>query len=216
MLTIRTDLAMEAHQLWREKAGETTKLSGVSAREEELEGFPLNRVEILDQEGETALGKPRGTYLTLDVSALWRREEDVFLRAARAVAALLEPLLPEKGPVLAAGLGNPAMTADALGPRMLDHLLVTRHLQEVLPGFRSVAGLGAGVLGSTGMEAAEWVRGAADHVKPAAVVVVDALAARSLDRLCASNASDGAGGLIGSVMSGVRSCFNICSCARLR
>ena len=90
MLTIRTDLAMEAHQLWREKAGETTKLSGVSAREEELEGFPLNRVEILDQEGETALGKPRGTYLTLDVSALWRREEDVFLRAARAVAALLE------------------------------------------------------------------------------------------------------------------------------
>ena len=88
--------------------------------------------------------------------------------------------------MLAAGLGNPAMTADALGPRMLDHLLVTRHLREVLPGFRSVAGLGAGVLGSTGMEAVEWVRGAADHVKPAAVVVVDALAARSLDRLCAS------------------------------
>lgn len=186
MLTIRTDLAMEAHQLWREKAGEATKLSGVSAREEELEGFPLTRVEILDQEGETALGKPRGTYLTLDVSALWRREEEVFLRAARAVASLLEPLLPERGPVLAAGLGNPAMTADALGPRMLDHLLVTRHLKEVLPGFRSVAGLGAGVLGSTGMEAAEWVRGAADHVKPAAVVVVDALAARSLDRLCSS------------------------------
>ena len=95
MLTIRTDLAMEAHQLWREKAGETTKLSGVSAREEKLEGFPLTRVEILDQEGETALGKPRGTYLTLDVSALWRREEDVFLRAVRAVAELLEPLLPE-------------------------------------------------------------------------------------------------------------------------
>ena len=186
MLERRTDLAMEAHQLWREKAGETTKLSGVSAREEELEGFPLNRVESLDQEGETALGKPRGTYLTLDVSALWRREEDVFLRAARAVAALLEPLLPEKGPVLAAGLGNPAMTADALGPRMLDHLLVTRHLQEVLPGFRSVASLGAGVLGSTGMEAAEWIRGATDHVKPAGVVVVDALAARSLDRLCSS------------------------------
>ena len=82
MLTIRTDLAMEAHQLWREKAGETTKLSGVSAREEELEGFPLNRVEILDQEGETALGKPRGTYLTLDVSALWRR---IILAANRAM-----------------------------------------------------------------------------------------------------------------------------------
>ena len=186
MLTIRTDLAAEAHRLWRENAGETAQLPGVRAGEEEIEGLPVTRVEILDREGAEALGKPEGIYLTLDVSALWRREEDVFLRAARAVAALLEPLLPEEGPVLAAGLGNPAMTADALGPRMLDHLLVTRHLTEVLPGFRSVAGLGAGVLGSTGMEAAEWVRGAADHVRPAAVVVVDALAARSLDRLCSS------------------------------
>lgn len=186
MLTIRTDLAAEAHQLWKESAGQTTSLPGVLARDGEEEGFPLTRVEILDGQGEAALGKPKGVYLTLDVSALWRREESVFQRAVRAVASLLRPLLPEEGPVLAAGLGNPAMTADALGPRMLDHLLVTRHLKEVLPGFRSVAGLGAGVLGSTGMEAAEWVRGAADHVKPAAVVVVDALAARSLDRLCSS------------------------------
>lgn len=186
MLTIRTDLAMEAHQLWQETSGKTTKLSGVSAREEKLEGFSLTCVEILDREGESALGKPQGTYMTLDVSALWRRENDVFLRAAQATAAMLKPLLPKEGTVLVAGLGNPSMTADALGPRMLDHLLVTRHLLEVLPGFRSVAGLGAGVLGSTGMEAAEWICGAADHVKPAAVVIVDALAARNLDRLCSS------------------------------
>ena len=186
MLTIRTDLAMESHQLWQEEAGTLTRLPGVEVREETLEGFPLTRVAILDQEGEDALGKPRGTYLTLDAAALWRREEGVFRRAARAVAALLAPLLPKEGAVLAAGLGNPAMTADALGPRMLDHLLVTRHLREVLPNFRSIAGLGAGVLGSTGLEAAEWIRGAADHVQPAAVVVVDALAARSLDRLCSS------------------------------
>ncbi len=186
MLTIRTDLAAEAHQLWQENAGQTTRLPGVLARDGEEEGFPLTRVEILDGQGEAALGKPQGIYLTLDVSALWRREENVFQRAVRAVASLLRPLLPEEGPVLAAGLGNPAMTPDALGPRMLDHLLVTRHLREVLPGFRSVAGIGAGVLGSTGMEAAEWIRGAADHVKPEAVVVADALAARSLDRLCSS------------------------------
>lgn len=186
MLTIRTDLAAEAHRLWQEKAGETTRLPGVLARDEELEGFPLTRVEVLDGEGEAALGKPRGVYFTLDVSALWRREEEVFRRAVRAVASLLAPLLPEEGAVLTAGLGNPAMTPDALGPRMLDHLLVTRHLREVLPGFRSVAGIGAGVLGTTGMEAAEWIRGAADRVGPAAVIVADALAARSLDRLCSS------------------------------
>lgn len=184
MLTIRTDLAAEAHRLWRENAGETARLPGVRAGEEEIEGLPVTRVEILDREGAEALGKPEGIYLTLDVSALWRREEDALRRAARAVAALLEPLLPEEGPVLAAGLGNPAMTPDALGPRTLDHLLVTRHLMEVLPGMRSVAGLGAGVLGTTGLEVAEWVRGAAEHVRPAAVIVVDALAARGLDRLC--------------------------------
>lgn len=186
MLTVRTDLAVEAHALWRESAGETTRLKGVAAREEQVEGMTVTRVEILDQEGARALGKPEGTYLTLDVSPLWRREEDAFPRAVRAVAALLGPLLPEEGPVLAAGLGNQAMTPDALGPRSLDHLLVTRHLGEVLPQLRPVAGLGAGVLGTTGMEVAEWVRGAAEQVGPAAVIVVDALAARDLERLCAT------------------------------
>ena len=186
MLTVRTDLAVEAHALWRESAGETTRLKGVAAREEQAEGMTVTRVEILDQEGARALGKPVGVYLTLDVSPLWRREEDAFPRAVRAVAALLGPLLPEEGPVLAAGLGNQAMTPDALGPRSLDHLLVTRHLGEALPQLRPVAGLGAGVLGTTGMEVAEWVRGAAEQVGPAAVIVVDALAARDLERLCAT------------------------------
>lgn len=186
MLTVRTDLAVEAHALWRESAGETTRLKGVAAREEQAEGMTVTRVEILDQEGARALGKPEGTYLTLDVSPLWRREEDAFPRAVRAVAALLGPLLPEEGPVLAAGLGNQAMTPDALGPRSPDHLLVTRHLGEALPQLRPVAGLGAGVLGTTGMEVAEWVRGAAEQVVPAAVIVVDALAARDLERLCAT------------------------------
>lgn len=208
MLAIRTDLAMEAHQLWREKAGETSALRGVKAREETVEGFPVTRVEVLDQEGETALGKPRGIYFTLDVSALWRREENVFIRAARAVAALLGPLLPEEGPVLAAGLGNRAMTADALGPGVIDHLLVTRHLTEVLPGFRSVAGLSAGVLGGTGMEAAEWIRGAADHVKPSAVIVADALAARSLDRLCSSIQISDTGLIPGSGVGNHRMALN--------
>ena len=208
MLTIRTDLAAEAHQLWREKAGKTTRLPGVLAREEELEGFPLTRVEVLDGEGAAALGKPRGIYFTLDISALWKREEGVFQRAVRAVAALLEPLLPEEGPVLTAGLGSPAMPADALGPRMLDHLLVTRHLQEVLPGFRSVAGIGAGVLGTTGMEAAEWIRGAVDRVKPEAVVVVDALAARSLDRLCSSIQISDTGLIPGSGVGNHRMALN--------
>ena len=207
MLTIRTDLAAEARDLWRESAGETTRLPGVRARDEEAQGLPVARVEILDAEGERALGKPPGVYLTLDVAALWRREEGIFARVVRAMAERVGPLLTE-GPVLAAGLGNPAMTPDALGPRTLDHLLITRHLQEVLPGFRPVAGLGAGVLGTTGLEVAEWVRGAAEHVKPAAVVLIDALAARGLDRLCSTVQLSDTGLIPGSGVGNHRMALN--------
>lgn len=184
MLTIRTDLAAEAHELWRENAKTTTELPGVRAREENVGGYALTRVEILDREGERALGKPTGTYLTLDVSSLRRGDCDALARATEAIARLLAPMLPQEGSVLVAGIGNRRMTPDALGPLTLEHLLVTRHLGEILPDFRPVAAIGAGVLGTTGMEVAEWVRGAAQRIRPAAVILVDALAARSLDRLC--------------------------------
>lgn len=184
MRMIRTDLAMEAHACWKESAGETSELKGVIARDETLRGFPLTRVEIVDNEGAAALQKPQGTYLTLDVSRCQGPEG--LQEAVGAVAELLEPLLPEEGPALVAGLGNPAMTPDALGPRCMDHLLITRHLKNILPQLRETAALSGGVLGTTGLEAAEWVRGVAEHMKPAAVIVVDALAARSLDRLCQS------------------------------
>ena len=184
MANVRTDLAVEAHSLWRESAGETGELAGVETAEQELEGMMLTEVRITGEEGERALGKPRGTYLTLDISPFWRREAESFRRTAEAIAQALEPLLPEEGPVLAAGLGNRAMTPDALGPLCAEHLLITRHLGDVLPMLRPVAALAAGVLGTTGLEVAEWVRGAAERVRPAAVVLVDALAARNLDRLC--------------------------------
>lgn len=186
MRTTRTDLAVEAHALWRDDPGKTTQLSGVRATTETLHGFTSERVEILDGAGEKALGKPRGTYLALDISSLWRRESDSFSRAVTAVKELLAPMVPEKGAVLVAGLGNRAMTPDALGPGTADHLLVTRHLGKILPMLRPVSSLAAGVLGTTGMEAAEWVRGTAERVKPEAVILVDALCAREPRRLCAT------------------------------
>ena len=184
MLTIRTDLAAEAHELFRENTGKTTRLQGVLARDEKLCGLSVHRVEVLDDEGAQALGKPCGTYLTIDITPFFRRETDSFDAATSVMAQLLRPMLPEDGCVLIAGIGNAAMTPDALGPLTLDHLLVTRHLGEILPGFRATAAIGAGVLGTTGIEVAEWVKGIAERVKPSAVILVDALAARSLDRLC--------------------------------
>ena len=150
----RTDLALEAQELWREGAAETTKLPGVRARTERWEGQSVTRVEILDARGAEALGKPVGTYLTLDLTAYWQREEGFFPRAVEGLGQLLRDQLPEEGSVLVVGLGNAAMTADAVGPETLRNLLVTRHLMASLPrqfsGFRQVSAFAAGVLGDTG------------------------------------------------------------------
>ena len=187
----RTDLALEARELWQESAGETTKLSGVEAHEGIRDGIPVTTVRVLDEKGEQALGKPRGNYVTLTLDGVARREEDIFGRAARAVAGELERLLEGVAPdglVLVVGLGNRAITPDAIGPKVHERTLVTRHLVRQMPehfgSFRPVASLAAEVLGNTGMESGEVARAVCENIRPACVIAVDALASRSLDRLC--------------------------------
>ena len=182
---------MEAQELWRESAGETTRLSGVEARDGEREGIPVTTVRILDREGEQALGKPRGTYVTLTLEGVANRAEGIFGRAVRAVAGELAPLLEQAAPeglVLVAGLGNRAITPDAIGPKVHEHILVTRHLVEQMPEhfghLRPVASLAAEVLGNTGVESGEVVGAVCQKLRPACVIAVDALASRSLERLC--------------------------------
>ncbi len=187
----RTDLAMEARELWQESAKETTKLSGVEASDSQREGVQVTTVRILDQEGEQALGKPKGTYVTLQLEGVARRDEDIFGRASRAIAAELADLLkeiPPQGMALVVGLGNRAITPDAVGPKVHEYTLVTRHLVAQMPEqfghMRPVASLAAEVLGSTGVESGEVVRAVCEKIRPDCVVVVDALASRSLTRLC--------------------------------
>ena len=187
----RTDLALESQELWRESAGAATKLSGVAAREDRREGIPVTTVRILDGEGERALGKPRGNYVTLTLEGVARREEDIFGRAARAIAgeltALLAPEAPE-GLALVVGLGNRAITPDAVGPKVHEHTLVTRHLVQGMPeqfgSLRPVASLASEVLGSTGVESGDLIQAVCEKLRPACVIAVDALASRSLSRLC--------------------------------
>lgn len=184
----RTDLAVEAAQLWRE--GGAGELRGVEQEESTREGYPVTTVRIVDEEGAKAIGKPVGTYVTITLDGLARREEDAFGRAARAVAAELNALLklPEGAPALVVGLGNRAITPDNIGPAAADHTMVTRHLVEQVPehfgSFRPVAALAAGVLGTTGVESGELVRAVTEKIRPSCVIAVDALASRSLSRVC--------------------------------
>ena len=212
MFIKRTDLALEARELWQESAERTTQLSGVKATKRKLEGYPVTRVDILDERGEEALGKPRGSYLTIDLTTFWQRKADFFERAVRAVGSQLKELLPEEGPVLIVGLGNAAMTPDAVGPLTMDSVLITRHLISAMPkhfaGFRPVAVFRTGVLGTTGVESAEAVRGLVAQVQPGLVIAVDALASRRCERVCATVQLSDTGIVPGSGVGNHRAALN--------
>lgn len=192
MLQRRTDLAAEAGELARKGAA---RLPGVRRRRRRRGGYEVEQVEIRDERGAALLGKPVGRYVTLDLSPYWQRGENAFSRAVEAVGAELRALLPEgDGCVLAVGLGNADMTPDAVGPLALGHILPTRHLRA--PGgpfqdFGCVCAVAAEVAGKTGLEAAEQVKALAETLRPRAVLLIDALAARSLTRLgCTVQLSD--------------------------
>lgn len=181
---------MEAKTLWEEDAQGQTQLEGVEAWDSEREGYKITTVRIVNDAGAEALGKPVGTYVSLMLDGLVRREEDAFGRAARALAEELKGLLhlSDTAPALVVGLGNRAITPDAVGPKVADYTMVTRHLVERVPehfgSFRPVSALAAGVLGTTGVESGEIVAALVKETHPACVLAVDALASRSLDRIC--------------------------------
>lgn len=192
MRITRTDLALEGVEQLRQ-GGDISRLDGVCAAEYTRHGYGVTDVRVATKQAAEAVGKPEGRYVTIDLRPYFRREEGFFARAARCLASELRTLLPGVGedwPVLVAGLGNRGMTADAVGPLALESLLVTRHMVRSLPrqfrGFTPVSALAPGVLAATGMEALELLRGAVQATGCTAVIAVDALAARSRERLCAT------------------------------
>ena len=184
-MAFRTDLAVEAIENHKTAAA----LPHVRQSDRTLEGFSVHEVRILSADAAREIGKPQGRYLTLELDALIRREEDAFPRACKALSTLLRELLPHPndGPVLIAGLGNRMITPDAIGPQTADHVIATRHLVAQSPAifadWRPVSALAPGVLGQTGVETGEVICGVLDRVRPAAVIAVDALAAGRLSRL---------------------------------
>lgn len=184
-MAFRTDLAVEAIENHKTAA----TLPHVRQSDRTLEGFAVHEVRILSEDAAREIGKPQGRYLTLELDALIRREEDAFPRACKALSTLLRELLPHPndGPVLIAGLGNRMITPDAIGPQTADHVIATRHLVAQSPAifadWRPVSALAPGVLGQTGVETGEVICGVLDRVRPAAVIAVDALAAGRLSRL---------------------------------
>ncbi len=203
---LRTDLAMEAKELWEQSAGKTTRLEGVRARQRDH----ITEVEILNEKGQKALGKPIGRYVTIELPRHDRSVQQPAQELARELQELME--LEQGQSVLVVGLGNTGVTPDALGPQTLPRLFITRHLIEGMPehfgGCRSVSAVAPGVLATTGVESLELVRGVVSHVKPDRVLCVDALAAGSVDRLCSTVQCSNAGIAPGSGVGNCRAPFS--------
>lgn len=196
-LVVRTDLAVEERESFPGDGGE---IAGVVLKEwkKEKEGIHLTEVIIKNETGARSMGKPIGTYLTLEAPALARKDEDYHKEVVGELSRQIQGLLGRHGircgkepaSILVVGLGNPDATPDALGPRVLENLQMTRHLaleygKEVCKenGYPILSGITPGVMAQTGMETAEIVKGIIAETRPEAVLVVDALAARSVHRL---------------------------------
>lgn len=188
---VRTDLAVEARESFPGDGGE---IRGVALEEEYLEEarIKVTKVEILDELGARAMGKPVGSYITLEAGHMNEEDESYHREISEAFASYLKELLPGRADlkILIVGLGNPSATPDALGPMVIDNMQMTRHLfleygekAGTEWGLLSISGIAPGVMAQTGMETAEVVKGVVAQTKPDAVIVVDALAARSIHRL---------------------------------
>lgn len=192
---VYTDLAVEAHNMATERTG--GEIDGVALEENRTDNTEITRVNVLNQQGAEAIGKPVGSYVTIESRGLQGQNRMVHDELSEVLARELNGMInfeelqknPQREPtIFVVGLGNWNATPDALGPQVLNSLMVTRHLYnqappEVRNGMRPVCALAPGVLGLTGIQTAEIIKGVVDTVKPDLIVAIDALAARNTDRL---------------------------------
>ena len=207
----RTDLALES----RELAAEKGEVSGVDFEESVRSGLLCQKISIKTAEGSETIGKPVGEYYTLNISSLLRRESGEFSTSVEALASVLQELIPAAAAdtcTLVVGLGNRDITPDTIGPLTAESVLVTRHLKQYAPDdfkmLSPVAVITPGVMGTSGIESADYIKWVCDELKPSRVIVVDALAAKGLERLCRTVQVTDTGITPGSGVGNSRSAVN--------
>ncbi len=192
MKTQRSDLAMELHEYLLEK---NQKTDGIICSEEILGNSKLTTTEIKTESASKIIGKPIGHYYTIEIGHVWLDDAEEYREKVLILKDLLVRILSPfttNGCTLVAGLGNRDITADAIGPEVISHMIVTRHIQKARPdlftamGFSELAAITPGVLGDTGLESAEVITCLSKHLHPRFVIVVDALAARRIGRLAST------------------------------
>lgn len=188
MFSVRTDLAVEAKELYEERSKED--LSGVKVNEYTEQGMKVIDVTITNEIGERNMGKPKGRYITIDMPEFVHYDKDIMEKVSKVLAKTLSGVihLDKSMTALVVGLGNWNVTPDALGPKVISKLMVTRHLKELVPdsideNIRPVCAMAPGVLGITGIETGEIIKSVANKIKPNLIICIDALASRKTERV---------------------------------
>lgn len=182
-MNFRTDLALERCENLDEKS-----LEGIRIDVIEESDAKITRIDVLNEKGEKTVGKPKGKYVTVEVTPFARHAQFID-DSLNAVAKEIRRILPREGSVLVAGLGNMSITPDALGPKCASMIFATRHItgellrSTGLSGLRCVSSVATGVTGETGAEAGEIIKGVVQTLGADVVITVDALAARNVNRL---------------------------------
>lgn len=196
MYNFRTDLALERRDLYNKANNIENDIDGIEAEEEKVnDNIVISRVRVTNENGEEAIGKKKGNYITIDVRNLKIAGEEEIQKTSEVVTnelkKLIENHITKQDAILVVGLGNIYVTPDSLGPKVINEVDITRHLLEYMPevldkSTREVSAISPGVLGTTGIETMEILKGIIDNVRPKLVIIIDALASRNIERISSS------------------------------
>ena len=194
MYNFRTDMADERNEFYKASNDLDKDISGIKTSQFiENKHIRRNTIDVLNKIAEKAIGKPIGKYVTFDLEDLRYADEDEIEESASIIAKELKKIVDEKmpesdGEVLVVGLGNQYVTPDSLGPKVISEIEITRHLKKYAPkyvvdGAKSVSAIAPGVLGTTGIETFEIVKGIVENIRPKLIIAIDSLASKSIKRI---------------------------------
>lgn len=193
MYNFRTDLADERRDIYRKANNIENEIDGIEAQEEQIDDkIKVTRVKITNEQGEQAIGKVKGNYITLDIKKMNIITEEEIDKAAQVLSKEIKKLIDDniqnKDDILIVGLGNSEVTPDALGPNVIKDVEITRHIINYMPQYidknaRPVSAIAPGVLGTTGIETLEIIKGVVNNINPKLLIVIDALSSRSIERI---------------------------------
>lgn len=196
MYNFRTDLALERRDIYKETNNIKGEIDGIISEEEEVsKTIKVTRVNVINENGAKSIQKPIGTYTTIDVEKMRNITEEEISKISNTMSEELKKLINKHvgktDEILIVGLGNEYSTPDSLGPKVIREVDVTRHIFKYLPQFvedgdREVSAIAPGVLGVTGIETQEILKGIVDNVKPKLIIAIDSLASKSIDRISSS------------------------------